>query len=66
MDILFSAIFDGTNTPFGPSSFLHATWMSQSHLAGYQQQDAHEFFISVISTLHENGKSIIKRLVTYV
>jgi Ubiquitin carboxyl-terminal hydrolase len=41
-------------------------WMSQKHLAGYSQQDAHEFFISVLNEIHNNfsrkkTKSILER-----
>jgi ubiquitin carboxyl-terminal hydrolase 22/27/51 len=31
-------------------------WLSQKHLAGYMQQDAHEFFISVLDEMHKNNK----------
>jgi len=27
-------------------------WMSSSDLAGYAQQDAHEFFISALNQIH--------------
>eukprot|EP00842_Homolaphlyctis_polyrhiza_P002241 jgi/Hompol1/3017/HPOL_003090-RA len=55
MDSLFRNFYDGkSTTPYGPSSFLYAMWRSQKHLAGYQQQDAHEFFISVLNELHNN------------
>ncbi|KAF9580622.1 hypothetical protein BGW38_002657, partial [Lunasporangiospora selenospora] len=33
-------------------SFLHTMWMSSSDLAGYAQQDAHEFFISALNQIH--------------
>lgn len=38
------------------SSFLHIHMLTQtsSHLAGYAQQDAHEFFIAVLHGLHEH------------
>lgn len=34
-------------------------WMSQKHLAGYTQQDAHEFFISVLNEMHRNFCGIL-------
>jgi ubiquitin carboxyl-terminal hydrolase 22/27/51 len=41
-------------TPFTPHSALYAMWMSQKHLSGYSQQDAHEFFISLLDEIHKN------------
>jgi ubiquitin carboxyl-terminal hydrolase 22/27/51 len=37
---------DQAGIPVGPTTFLAATWASSKELAGYAQQDAHEFFIS--------------------
>nr|KAJ3422161.1 hypothetical protein HK105_000907 [Polyrhizophydium stewartii] len=54
MDDLFRQFYNGQTSPYGPTSFLYAMWMSQKHLAGYQQQDAHEFFISVLNEIHNN------------
>ncbi|KAI8927027.1 hypothetical protein BC831DRAFT_511239 [Entophlyctis helioformis] len=54
MDSLFRNFYNGKTTPYGPASFLHAMWISQKHLAGYQQQDAHEFFISVLNEIHNS------------
>ncbi|KAH6583712.1 hypothetical protein BASA50_010139 [Batrachochytrium salamandrivorans] len=54
MDDLFRQFYTGKTSPYGPTSFLYAMWMSQKHLAGYQQQDAHEFFISVLNEIHNN------------
>ncbi|KAF9307407.1 hypothetical protein BGZ74_003882 [Mortierella antarctica] len=52
MDQLFTQFYSGTKTPYGPCSFLHTMWMSSSELAGYAQQDAHEFFISALNQIH--------------
>jgi ubiquitin C-terminal hydrolase len=46
-----------SNTPAGapivPSKFLHAWWqVAPKHLAGQGQQDAHEFFIHLVSAAH--------------
>jgi len=30
-------------------------WLTQSHLAGYSQQDAHEFFIAVVNQIHSSS-----------
>ncbi|KAI9143014.1 hypothetical protein BKA69DRAFT_1026944, partial [Paraphysoderma sedebokerense] len=54
LDKLFSNFFSGNTKAFGPSNFLHSVWMSLSDLAGYSQQDAHEFLIAVLNKLHSN------------
>ena len=38
--------------PFNPHRFLYAMWKHSSDLAGYEQQYAHEFFISLLDGLH--------------
>ncbi|KAJ3221835.1 hypothetical protein HK099_003057 [Clydaea vesicula] len=53
-DKLFSMIYDGSKTPYSPTTFLHSIWCSQSHLAGYSEKDAHEFFISLLNEVHNN------------
>ncbi|KAG0272165.1 hypothetical protein BGZ95_012098 [Linnemannia exigua] len=52
MDQLFTQFYSGDKKPYGPCSFLHTMWMSSSDLAGYAQQDAHEFFISALNQIH--------------
>ncbi|KAI8350654.1 hypothetical protein B0O80DRAFT_123514 [Mortierella sp. GBAus27b] len=52
MDRLFTQFYSGVKVPYGPCSFLHTMWMSSSDLAGYAQQDAHEFFISALNQIH--------------
>lgn len=34
-------------------------WTNARHLAGYEQQDAHEFFIAALDVLHQNCKGIL-------
>ena len=47
--------FSGQSTiPFTPHASLYAMWMSQKHLSGYSQQDAHEYFISLLDEVHKN------------
>ncbi|KAJ3150034.1 Ubiquitin carboxyl-terminal hydrolase 22 [Geranomyces michiganensis] len=57
MDNVFQEFYSGERRPFGPNAFLHAMWMSQKEMAGYSQQDAHEFFISLANELHNNCTS---------
>ncbi|TPX56080.1 hypothetical protein PhCBS80983_g04802 [Powellomyces hirtus] len=54
MDTVFQEFYNGETKPFGPAAFLHAMWMSQKQMAGYSQQDAHEFFISLANEMHNN------------
>ncbi|KAJ3100363.1 hypothetical protein HDU97_002281 [Phlyctochytrium planicorne] len=52
LDNLYAQFYNGTNTPFGPTSFLFSMWKSNAALASYAQQDAHEFFMSVLNLVH--------------
>jgi ubiquitin carboxyl-terminal hydrolase 22/27/51 len=36
-------------------------WVSQKHIAGYSQQDAHEFFISLLDELHKTSHGTMSR-----
>jgi ubiquitin carboxyl-terminal hydrolase 22/27/51 len=47
--------FSKDHRPICPNNFLHSCWLSLRNLAGYEQQDAHEFFISLMNTLHLNS-----------
>ncbi|CAH2073176.1 unnamed protein product [Thlaspi arvense] len=58
LDVIFSAMFSGDRTPYSPAHLLHSWWQHSTHLATYEQQDSHEFFISLLDCIHENqGKS---------
>ncbi|CAH8613310.1 unnamed protein product [Schistosoma haematobium] len=39
-------------TPFVPNNLLYAIWLHASHLAGYEQRDAHEFLITLLTLIH--------------
>jgi hypothetical protein len=52
MDLIFEKAFHGETEPYAPHQFLCAMWSHASHLAGYEQQDAHEFLISLLDGLH--------------
>ncbi|KAJ6615868.1 hypothetical protein B0H10DRAFT_2039331 [Mycena sp. CBHHK59/15] len=56
MDKLFSEIFSGDATPYGPITFLVSTWRKSTELSGYAQQDAHELFISTLNHIHSNSR----------
>ncbi|XP_065848865.1 ubiquitin C-terminal hydrolase 22 [Euphorbia lathyris] len=53
IDVIFSAVYSGHRTPYSPAQFLYSWWQHSVNLASYEQQDAHEFFISVLDGIHE-------------
>ncbi|KAK8523566.1 hypothetical protein V6N13_113512 [Hibiscus sabdariffa] len=53
IDAIFSAVFSGDRTPYSPAKFLYSWWQHAANLASYEQQDAHEFFISMLDGIHE-------------
>ncbi|GFP81444.1 ubiquitin carboxyl-terminal hydrolase 22 [Phtheirospermum japonicum] len=58
VDVVFSAIFSGERTPYSPAKFLYSWWQHSENHASYEQQDAHEFFISMLDRIHEKlGKA---------
>ncbi|WVZ87428.1 hypothetical protein U9M48_034064 [Paspalum notatum var. saurae] len=56
LDEIYSAVFSGERKPYSPAKFLYSWWQHASNLASYEQQDAHEFFISILDHIHENVK----------
>ncbi|KAF6158092.1 hypothetical protein GIB67_014886 [Kingdonia uniflora] len=53
MDAMFSAVYSGDRTPYSPAKLLYSWWQHAANLASYEQQDAHEFFISMLDGIHE-------------
>jgi len=51
---LFQEFYSGKRTPHIPFKLLHLVWTQVKHLAGYEQQDAHEFFIAALNAIHKN------------
>ena len=51
---MFQEFYSGAKTPLVPHVLLHMTWQHAHHLAGYEQQDAHEFFIATLDLLHRH------------
>ncbi|EEC05782.1 ubiquitin-specific protease, putative [Ixodes scapularis] len=56
MSRLFQEFYCGKSTPHIPYRLLHLVWTHARHLAGYEQQDAHEFFIATLDVLHRHCK----------
>ncbi len=52
-------MYSGERAPYAPYKLLYTVWQQSRHLAGYSQQDAHEFFIALLDGLHLHcGKSV--------
>ena len=47
--------YSGQISPHIPYKLLHLVWTHARHLAGYEQQDAHEFFIAALDVLHRHS-----------
>ncbi|KAI0502502.1 hypothetical protein KFK09_017455 [Dendrobium nobile] len=62
---VFLDVFSGDRKPYSPARFLYSWWKHSSNLSGYEQQDAHEFFISILDKIHDkelsgfNSKGIV-------
>jgi len=55
LDYLFAEVYSGVGTPYAPYHFLYSMWRHADNLAGYEQQDAHEFLISTLNGLHKHS-----------
>ncbi|XP_010541945.1 PREDICTED: ubiquitin carboxyl-terminal hydrolase 22-like [Tarenaya hassleriana] len=63
LDALFSVAFSGDRKPYTPAKFLYSWWRhAGGNLASYEQQDAHEFFISVLDRIHEKPEKDEQKL----
>lgn len=49
--------YSGARSPLIPYRMLYLVWTHARRLAGYEQQDAHEFFIAALDVLHKHCKS---------
>jgi len=58
MSRLFQEFYSGVRTPHIPYRLLHLVWTHARHLAGYEQQDAHEFFIAALDVLHRHSIAV--------
>lgn len=52
----FLKFYSGHRSPHIPFRLLHLVWTHARHLAGYEQQDAHEFLIAALDVLHRHCK----------
>ncbi|XP_037933651.1 ubiquitin carboxyl-terminal hydrolase nonstop-like [Teleopsis dalmanni] len=46
--------YSGVRSPLKLHRLLHLIWNHAKHLAGYEQQDAHEFLITTLDVLHRH------------
>lgn len=49
---IYQEFYSGKTAPYSLHDLLVLIWKNASHLAGYKQQDAHEFFIATLNLLH--------------
>ena len=54
--LLLFQFYSGHRSPHIPFRLLHLVWTHARHLAGYEQQDAHEFLIAALDVLHRHCK----------
>lgn len=54
---VFQEFYSGAKGPLSLHRLLHLIWNHARHLAGYEQQDAHEFFIATLDVLHRHCKN---------
>lgn len=62
MAAVFALLFaDDDNEPVVPHRMLYATWKFADRLAGYEQQDAHEFLMVILDALalHTSNKTSV-------
>ncbi|KAK9471198.1 uncharacterized protein V1510DRAFT_216170 [Dipodascopsis tothii] len=56
IDEIFTEFFTSPETTgFGPASLLNTAWKTQRSLAGYSEQDAHEFLQFILDQLHSTS-----------
>ncbi|XP_034659781.1 ubiquitin carboxyl-terminal hydrolase nonstop isoform X1 [Drosophila subobscura] len=54
MNCIVQEFYSGSRSPLSLHRLLHLIWNHAKHLAGYEQQDAHEFFIATLDVLHRH------------
>lgn len=53
MSKIFQNFYSGKTSPFCLDRLLYLVWTQARHLAGYEQQDAHEFQIALLDLMHQ-------------
>ncbi|KAK6782290.1 hypothetical protein RDI58_020086 [Solanum bulbocastanum] len=62
IDLIFSAIFSGDRSPYSPACW----WQYSENHATYEQQDAHEFFISMLNKIHDKERKARLAIKRYI
>ncbi|XP_018495456.1 ubiquitin carboxyl-terminal hydrolase 22 [Galendromus occidentalis] len=52
---IFQEFYSGKIFPHVPTRLLYLVWTHAQHLAGYEQQDAHEFFMATLNLVHKHA-----------
>ncbi|KAK9459122.1 uncharacterized protein V1516DRAFT_628900 [Lipomyces oligophaga] len=61
LDDIFTEFFASPSTTgFGPAQLLTTAWRTQRSLAGYSEQDAHEFLQFILDQLHGTSTNIAR------
>mmetsp|Transcript_40273 Transcript_40273/g.101940 ORF Transcript_40273/g.101940 Transcript_40273/m.101940 type:complete len:693 (-) Transcript_40273:252-2330(-) len=58
LDRVVGEMYSGQRAPYSPVALLHAWWRHADHLAGYQQQDAHEFYLTTLCAMDGAGQGV--------
>ncbi|EDV27900.1 uncharacterized protein TRIADDRAFT_52906 [Trichoplax adhaerens] len=53
---IFQKFYSVGSLPHIPNKLLYLIWTNARHMAGYVQQDAHEFLIAILNALHGHFK----------
>ncbi|XP_055691431.1 ubiquitin carboxyl-terminal hydrolase nonstop [Lutzomyia longipalpis] len=56
---LFQEFYSGARAPLSLHRLLHLIWTHAHHLAGYEQQDAHEFLMATLNIIHRHCKNSV-------
>lgn len=61
LSTLFQDFYSGDTKPLSLHRMLNLIWNQCSQMAGYEQKDAHEFFIATLDLLHDSFASTLLR-----
>jgi hypothetical protein len=60
-DHVFNEAYSGSRSPLSPAQFLFSWWNATDSLAGYAQQDAHEFYLALIAAAGNSAATAGRR-----